>query len=208
VKRLLRTCPARELFGYLDDAARHPLDVVRQVVNDYLRSICGEEFTAKVFAPGRDGRRCGRDCVEIRTLRDADAKRQEKTSSAPWRPSRAGARPDYTPAVCRKCYVHPAILEFVSRARHDCSGGAQAAARVNRLKVEQRAARSEDGRDFCRAAFLAAAATPPKSVLARLEHARATCTQERARSDSAPHHGASAQSSPSAIACAHARAAT
>ena len=43
-----RTCPASELFQYLDeDGERHAVDSAD--VNDYLREITGQDFTAKDF---------------------------------------------------------------------------------------------------------------------------------------------------------------
>ncbi|HEX8311085.1 MAG TPA: hypothetical protein VF614_07200, partial [Chthoniobacteraceae bacterium] len=98
--------PGQELFGYLDDAGQ-PHDVGSQDVNDYLRSICGEEFTAKDF---RTWAGTVLAAVALREFERCANKTQAKKNvvTAVEAVSRMLGN---TPAVCRKCYVHPAILE-------------------------------------------------------------------------------------------------
>lgn len=106
---VIRRCqelPGQELFGYLDaDGVVH--DVGSEDVNEYLREISGIDVTAKDFrtwagtvlayralkalAPGTDERSARRNVVEAVRL----------TSD----------RLGNTPAVARKSYVHPAIIE-------------------------------------------------------------------------------------------------
>ena len=107
--RVIRRCqdlPGYELFEYLDDEGE-----VRKVdsadVNDYLRAISGEEFTAKDF------RTWAGTVLASMALRDFE----ESTSANQAKKNLVDAvktvahRLGNTPAVCRKCYVHPYIVE-------------------------------------------------------------------------------------------------
>jgi DNA topoisomerase-1 len=76
-------------------------------VNDYLREITGEEFTAKDF------RTWAGTVLAAMALNAQDAfenksqaKKNIKTAI-----SAVAKVLGNTPAICRKCYVHPAVLE-------------------------------------------------------------------------------------------------
>ncbi|MGV3708044.1 MAG: DNA topoisomerase IB [Gemmatimonas sp.] len=104
VKRC-RDVPGQDLFQYLDDAGqRH---AVRSTdVNDYLREIAGNDFTAKDFRTW-----AGTLLASSALLGhyEADAK---FTKAATLRAVEAVANQlGNTPTVCRKCYIHPAILK-------------------------------------------------------------------------------------------------
>jgi DNA topoisomerase I len=106
VVRRCQDLPGQELFQWVDDdGASH--DVASEDVNDYLREISGTDITAKDFrtwagtvlayralralAPGTDDRTSRKNVVEaVRFTSD---------------------RLGNTPAVARRSYVHPAILE-------------------------------------------------------------------------------------------------
>jgi DNA topoisomerase I len=107
--RIVRQCqdlPGYELFEYLDESGEtHKID--SSDVNDYLRSISGEDFTAKDF------RTWAGTVLASLALREFD----EFTSETQAKKNVVEAikavaqRLGNTPAVCRKCYVHPAVLE-------------------------------------------------------------------------------------------------
>jgi DNA topoisomerase-1 len=106
VVRRCQDLPGQELFQYVGDDG-DPHDVASDDVNDYLREISGIGITAKDFrtwagtvlayralralAPGTDDRSSHKNVVEAVRL----------TSD----------RLGNTPAVARRSYVHPAILE-------------------------------------------------------------------------------------------------
>ena len=111
--RLIKRCqelPGQRLLQFLDDDGRpQPLD--SDHVNDYLHEVLGERFTAKDFrtwagtvialgalvrAPRPDSERSRRQVV-------TDALREVASYLG------------NTPAVCRKSYVHPDVLQ----AYHD-----------------------------------------------------------------------------------------
>jgi DNA topoisomerase-1 len=98
--------PGHELFQYLDaDGTRHSIDST--AVNDYLREITGQHFTAKDF---RTWAGSVLACALLRELgpysSETEAKKNVVQAIA-----QVAAQLGNTPSVCRKCYVHPAVLE-------------------------------------------------------------------------------------------------
>ncbi|RXH55767.1 DNA topoisomerase IB [Granulicella sibirica] len=105
VKRCLDV-PGYELFQYVDhDGMRHSLD--SGDVNEYLREISGEHFTAKDF---RTWAGTVLACMMLREFEAFETERQAKTNVVRAIESVA-EKLGNTPSVCRKCYVHPAVLE-------------------------------------------------------------------------------------------------
>jgi DNA topoisomerase-1 len=102
----LQDLPGQELFQYVDDdAQRH--HVTSHDVNEYLRQITGEDFTAKDFRTW-----AGTVLVAI-ALNAVGAAETQKGAKANIRDAIGAVAKmlGNTPAICRKCYVHPAILE-------------------------------------------------------------------------------------------------
>ena len=105
VKRI-RDLPGQELFQYIgEDGERRSVD--SSDVNDYLRTLTGEDYTAKDF---RTWSGTLHAALELQALRDcaseADVKKNIVLAIAS-----VAQRLGNTPAVCRKCYVHPAVLD-------------------------------------------------------------------------------------------------
>lgn len=98
--------PGQELFQYFDDE-NVQRDVSSQDVNDYLREIAGEEFTAKDFRTWAGTVLAGMALQEFKRF-DSKAQRKRNIVRAI---ERVAERLGNTPTVCKKCYVHPAILE-------------------------------------------------------------------------------------------------
>jgi DNA topoisomerase-1 len=108
IARVVRRCqdlPGQRLFQYLDeDGETH--DVSSDDVNEYLRDITGEDFTAKDF------RTWAGTVLAARALRDLaadDPRSGSKRLVAAAMKSVAGELGN-TPAVCRRSYVHPAVV--------------------------------------------------------------------------------------------------
>jgi len=108
LKRCLEL-PGQDLFQYLDEnGERHR--VSSSDVNAYLHELTGAEFTAKDF------RTWAGSALALAVLRqlhgepEAEAKKQivEMVKSV-------ARQLGNTPAVCRKCYIHPAVLEAFIR---------------------------------------------------------------------------------------------
>lgn len=101
-----RELPGQELFQYIDkDGERHSVD--SSDVNDYLRSITGEEYTAKDF---RTWSGTVLAALALQEFEKFDSETQAKKNIVRAIES-VSARLGNTPSICRKCYVHPAVLE-------------------------------------------------------------------------------------------------
>ncbi|HEX3572491.1 MAG TPA: DNA topoisomerase IB [Acidobacteriaceae bacterium] len=98
--------PGYELFQYIDpEGNRHSVDA--SDVNEYLRQITNEDFTAKDF---RTWAGTVLACAMLREFEPAETQTQAKKNVVE-AIKRVANRLGNTPSVCRKCYVHPAVLE-------------------------------------------------------------------------------------------------
>ena len=109
VARIVKSCrdlPGHELFQYLDDAGeRHTVSSTE--VNAYLREITGEDITAKDFRTWAGTNLAALALREFRRV-DSDAMRKRAVVRAV---ERVAKNLGNTPAICRRCYIHPAIFE-------------------------------------------------------------------------------------------------
>ncbi len=109
VARVLRRCeglPGQHLFQYVDDDGE-PVDVDSDDVNDYLREVTGEDFTAKDF---RTWSGTVLAAWALDDLGEAGSPAQAKRNVVRAVESVAKELGN-TPAVCRSCYVHPDVIE-------------------------------------------------------------------------------------------------
>ncbi|MBI6819371.1 DNA topoisomerase IB [Pseudomonas syringae] len=104
IKRCMEL-PGQNLFQYLnEDGVRHA--VTSSDINAYLQSLTGSDFTAK------DYRTWAASALALATLQklhwepEADAKRHIVDMV-----KAVSKQLGNTPAICRKCYIHPAVLE-------------------------------------------------------------------------------------------------
>lgn len=106
VVRRCQEMPGQELFAYeADDGS--PVDVGSQEVNDYLREISGGEYTAKDF---RTWAGTVLAAIALQEMEACTSEAQVKKNILTAVESVA-AMLGNTPAVCRKCYIHPGILD-------------------------------------------------------------------------------------------------
>ncbi|WP_175652892.1 DNA topoisomerase IB [Pseudomonas sp. Marseille-P9899] len=105
--RIIKRClelPGQQLFQYLDEnGERH--SVTSSDINRYLQELTGAEFTAKHY------RTWGGSALALTLLRELE-----------WQPESTAKKHVVamvtevatelrnTPAVCRKCYIHPALI--------------------------------------------------------------------------------------------------
>jgi DNA topoisomerase-1 len=106
VIRRSQDLPGQELFAYEDDDGEMQT-IDSAGVNDYLREISGEDFTAKDF---RTWAGTVLACVALQEMEEVDSEAAAKKNVVQAIESVA-SRLGNTPAVCRKGYVHPAIIE-------------------------------------------------------------------------------------------------
>jgi DNA topoisomerase I len=107
--RIVKHCqnlPGQDLFGYEDETGT-PRDVSSQDVNTYLRDISGAEFTAKDFRTWAGTILTAMALREFPPVSSQRAAKKNITSAI----ESVACLLGNTPAVCRKCYVHPEILE-------------------------------------------------------------------------------------------------
>jgi DNA topoisomerase-1 len=112
--RIMRRClelPGQQLFQYLDDdGQRHPIS--SSDINAYLREVTGADFTAK------DYRTWAGSCLALARLRACREPTSSQGKSHLLDTVREVARQlGNTPAVCRRCYIHPAVLEHFAEDR-------------------------------------------------------------------------------------------
>jgi DNA topoisomerase-1 len=107
--RIVKRCrdlPGYELFQYIDERGQRQT-IGSSDVNDYLREMTGQEFTAKDF------RTWAGTVLATTTLRElaphgsaAEAKKNIGRAI-----EHVAEQLGNTPTICRKCYVHPAVLD-------------------------------------------------------------------------------------------------
>jgi len=107
--KVVRACqhlPGQELFQYLDENGRRHR-IGSSDVNAYLQEIAGDEFTAKDF---RTWTGTVIAATALRDMKPFTSQRQLKANVV--RAIEAVAEElGNTKAVCRKCYIHPAVLK-------------------------------------------------------------------------------------------------
>jgi DNA topoisomerase-1 len=107
--RIVRAChelPGQELFQYIDDEGVHR-DVDSADVNAYLQEISGEPFTAKDFRTWAGTVLASLALSEFESFDTKAAAKRNVTRAIEHVSNHLGN----TVAVCRKSYVHPAILD-------------------------------------------------------------------------------------------------
>jgi len=109
VARLVRNCqelPGSQLFQYVD-ADGQQQDVGSADVNEYLRSVMGEAFTAKDFRTWAGTVLAAEALYDVAPGLSRTAAEREVVTAIEAVSGVLGN----TRAVCRRCYVHPTIIE-------------------------------------------------------------------------------------------------
>lgn len=105
VKRC-RDLPGYELFQYIDDDGQRQT-IGSADVNAYLREVTGQDFTAKDFRTWAGTVLAAIALQEFEAV-DSEAQAKKNVVRAI---ERVSERLGNTPSICRKCYVHPAVLD-------------------------------------------------------------------------------------------------
>ena len=108
IAKIVKACqelPGQDLLQYVDENGE-TRDVTSADVNAYLKEITGREITAKDFRTWAGTVLAALALQEFEEF-DSDAKAKRNVRAAI---ERVSARLGNTPTVCRKCYVHPEIL--------------------------------------------------------------------------------------------------
>jgi DNA topoisomerase-1 len=109
LSRIVKRCqelPGEQLLQYVDDDG-----VVRDVesgdVNEYLREVTGRDFTAKDFRTWAGTVLAAWALSELTAFGSRTQARKNMVRAV----ERVAGRLGNTTAVCRKCYVHPAVFD-------------------------------------------------------------------------------------------------
>ncbi len=101
-----RDLPGQDLFQFLDEhGERHAIG--SEDVNDYLHEVTGEDITAKDFRTWVATTLAAATLAELQRFDTKAAAKKEVLRAVEGVAKRLGN----TPAICRKCYIHPAIFE-------------------------------------------------------------------------------------------------
>jgi DNA topoisomerase-1 len=109
VARIVARCqdlPGQRLLEYQDEDGE-AREVDSDDVNAYLREISGQGFTAKDFRTWAGTLLAAHALAALEAF-DSDARAKKNVVAAV---ERVAERLGNTRAVCRKCYIHPAIIE-------------------------------------------------------------------------------------------------
>ena len=107
--RIVRQCrdlPGYDLFQYIDENGQRQT-IGSGDVNEYLKAVSGEEYTSKDFRTWAGTVLAAQILKEFEAC-DSDAQAKKNIVAAV---ESVAMRLGNTKAVCRKCYIHPAIFD-------------------------------------------------------------------------------------------------
>jgi DNA topoisomerase I len=108
IAKIIKACqelPGQELIQYVDEGGKCR-DVTSTDVNDYLAEISGKDITAKDFRTWAGTVLAAMALSELESFDSAaQAKRNLRAAI-----EKISARLGNTPTICRKCYIHPDVL--------------------------------------------------------------------------------------------------
>lgn len=135
--RVVKHCqdiPGQELFQWMNGDGKRR-DVTSGDVNDYLREISEADFTAKDFRTWAGtvlAAQALKQVAEFRTQQQAKKHLKQAIAAV-------AERLGNTPAVCRKCYIHPFILDGYLDHRLPCEPKVTGRIRKGIIKTSRRA---------------------------------------------------------------------
>jgi DNA topoisomerase-1 len=132
IVRRLRDLPGYELFQYVDDDGNRR-SVQSADVNGYLREITEDNFTSKDFRTWNGTVLAAAGLCGMKPFRNQTQAKKNVVAAVKSVSQSLGN----TPAVCRKCYVHPAVLD--AYVANTLSNDFKATRRTRRLSAEESA---------------------------------------------------------------------
>ena len=106
IVRQVQELPGQSLFQYRDADGRRQ-EVTSGDVNEYLRDISGDEFTAKDFRTWAGTVAAAMALQELSAIDDEAGRKRAIVRAIETVAEQLGN----TPTVCRACYVHPDVLD-------------------------------------------------------------------------------------------------
>jgi DNA topoisomerase I len=111
IVRRVQDLPGEELFQYLDEQGESR-GIESADVNAYLREVAGDEFTTKDFRTWAGTLLAARTLRRLKPGSAAEARRNVVSAI-----DEAARQLGNTRTVCRKCYIHPALVESYLEGR-------------------------------------------------------------------------------------------
>ncbi|MGH9140778.1 MAG: DNA topoisomerase IB [Vicinamibacterales bacterium] len=128
--RIVKACrdlPGYELFQYVDDAGQRQT-ICSDDVNAYLREVSGDDFTAKDFRTWAGTVLAAQALARLAGFRSQTEARRNVMQAI----ASVARRLGNTKAVCRKAYIHPAILAAYMDGKPIATDEAGVAAMIGR----------------------------------------------------------------------------
>ncbi|ANW05402.1 DNA topoisomerase IB [Bradyrhizobium icense] len=108
ITKIIKACqelPGQELLQYIDEQGNCQ-DVTSTDVNEYLKAITGKDITAKDFRTWAGTVLAAMTLSELQSFDNAAQAKRNLRSAI----EKVSARLGNTPTICRKCYIHPEVL--------------------------------------------------------------------------------------------------
>jgi len=112
IVRRLRDLPGYELFQYVDESGERR-SIGSGDVNEYLREITGQDFTAKDFRTWAGTILAVEALCECKSFTTQKQAKRNITMAA----EKVAEKLGNTVAICKKCYIHPAVFEAYTRGK-------------------------------------------------------------------------------------------
>jgi DNA topoisomerase I len=125
--------PGQDLFQWINGDGKRR-DVTSGDVNDYLREVSGSDFTAKDFRTWAGTVLAAR---ALKATREFETQGQAKTNVKKAIETVA-EKLGNTPAVCRKCYVHPFLIDGYMKKKLPGDGSVTQTRRNGVIKTSAR----------------------------------------------------------------------
>lgn len=135
VAHIVKACqdlPGQHLFQYLDDAGE-PQGITSADINAYLKRVSGRDITAKDFRTWAGTVMAAATLVEAGPAETKSQGKKTLTRAV----QRVAARLGNTPAICRKCYIHPQIMSAYLDGQLNLDLELEADERPQRLRPDE-----------------------------------------------------------------------
>ena len=135
IVRRMQDLPGEELFQYVDDKGDvHAIG--SSDVNSYLKEIAGDDFTSKDFRTWAGTLLCARLLRRLDSPPTDTAGRRQVARAV----EAVSRELRNTRAVCRKCYIHPGVIDsyLAGRLSRAMEGRSDEAALIALLRSERR----------------------------------------------------------------------
>ncbi len=113
VKQLYKL-PGYEVFKYMNQDGQL-VDVKRRHINEYIKEVMGEQFSAKDFRTWAGTLICA--CALARTATEINGTKSARKKAVVAAINEAAKQLGNTPLVCRTSYINPAVLNNFERGR-------------------------------------------------------------------------------------------